>query len=508
MIFCRLRLDRRDRQADRHPRPADPGRPRRRVPAVARRSRPTSGRWCSSARSSTTPTSCRGASRSPTSSSIPEDARRPHRPGRARGASWSSYADRPLKIGSFSAASNVTGIVTDTHARSPTCCTATARCRSGTSPPPAPYVEIEMYGRCDEHPQAYKDAVFLSPHKFVGGPGTPGVLVVRRELLRNRVPTVPGRRHGRLRQPVRAPLPRRPGPPRGGRHAGDRRVDPRRAGVPAQGGRRRRRDPGPARSDFLRRAIAAWRAQPEHRDPRQPRRRAAVDRVLRGAPAGRPRTCTTTSSWRCSTTCSASSPAAAARAPARTGTGCSASTSTARTEFEREIVAGCEGIKPGWVRVNFNYFISEAVFDYIVDAVDLVADARLAAAARLPVRPVHRAVAAPRRAGRAAAAARPGRATTPTGELRCPRARTSGPARSALAGYLAEARALFAQPAGAARADDRAGQPRCRADFEHLRWFELPGGEPGRARRLAARPPAPWTGHTSAVAASIAWLEP
>jgi hypothetical protein len=39
---------------------------------------------------------------------------------------------------------------------------------------------------------AYKDAVFISPHKFVGGPGTPGVLVAKRALLRNRVPAVPG----------------------------------------------------------------------------------------------------------------------------------------------------------------------------------------------------------------------------------------------------------------------------------------------------------------------------
>ena len=42
-------------------------------------------------------------------------------------------------------------------------------------------------------------------------------------------------------------------------------------------------------------------------------------------------------------------------------------------EFEREIARGCEGIKPGWTRVSFNYFISEAVFDYLVEAVDLVA---------------------------------------------------------------------------------------------------------------------------------------
>ena len=41
--------------------------------------------------------------------------------------------------------------------------------------------------------------------------------------------------------------------------------------------------------------------------------------------------------------------------------------------FEREISRGCEGIKPGWIRVNFNYFISEAVFDFIVRAVALVA---------------------------------------------------------------------------------------------------------------------------------------
>ena len=43
-------------------------------------------------------------------------------------------------------------------------------------------------------------------------------------------------------------------------------------------------------------------------------------------------------------------------------------------EFEREITRGCEGIKPGWVRVNFNYFISEVVFGYLLEAVHLVAD--------------------------------------------------------------------------------------------------------------------------------------
>ena len=42
-------------------------------------------------------------------------------------------------------------------------------------------------------------------------------------------------------------------------------------------------------------------------------------------------------------------------------------------EFEREINRGCEGIKPGWVRINFNYFIADATFRYLLDAVDFVA---------------------------------------------------------------------------------------------------------------------------------------
>ena len=55
-----------------------------------------------------------------------------------------------------------------------------------------PYIDIEMDAPSDANPMAYKDAIVLSPHKFVGGPGTPGVLAVRRRLLRNRVPAVVG----------------------------------------------------------------------------------------------------------------------------------------------------------------------------------------------------------------------------------------------------------------------------------------------------------------------------
>ena len=98
------------------------------------------------------------------------------------------YKSRTLKIGSFSAASNVTGIISDTNAVSRLLhqYEALAFWDYAAS---APYVEINM------HPAdtlARKDAIFISPHKFIGGPGTPGVLVLNRSIVGNSVPVVPG----------------------------------------------------------------------------------------------------------------------------------------------------------------------------------------------------------------------------------------------------------------------------------------------------------------------------
>src|SRR5437868_12846426 len=98
------------------------------------------------------------------------------------------FADRPVRVGSFSAASNVTGIVTDTI-RVARLLHEHGALSFWDFAAAAPYVDITM--RPDD-PMAHKDAVFLSPHKLIGGPGTPGVLAVRRELVRNAVPTVPG----------------------------------------------------------------------------------------------------------------------------------------------------------------------------------------------------------------------------------------------------------------------------------------------------------------------------
>ena len=100
------------------------------------------------------------------------------------------HAGRPLRIGSFSAASNVTGVISDTdtisellHRHGALACWDYAAA--------GPHLDIAMRPPAGR-PLAGKDAVLLSPHKFPGGPGTPGVLVVRRDLVRNRVPTVPG----------------------------------------------------------------------------------------------------------------------------------------------------------------------------------------------------------------------------------------------------------------------------------------------------------------------------
>src|SRR4029453_11924774 len=88
----------------------------------------------------------------------------------------------------FSAASNVTGIATDTKAVS-TLLHEHGALSFWDYAAAGPYVEMRMR---EDDELAYKDAVFISPHKFIGGPQTPGVLVVKRKLLVNTVPACPG----------------------------------------------------------------------------------------------------------------------------------------------------------------------------------------------------------------------------------------------------------------------------------------------------------------------------
>jgi selenocysteine lyase/cysteine desulfurase len=98
------------------------------------------------------------------------------------------YKDRAYKIASITSCSNVTGIKTPYHQvakvmhRHKGICFVDFAC-SG------PYVQIDMH---PEDSESCLDAIFFSPHKFLGGPGTSGVLVFNKKLHNNRVPDCPG----------------------------------------------------------------------------------------------------------------------------------------------------------------------------------------------------------------------------------------------------------------------------------------------------------------------------
>jgi len=98
------------------------------------------------------------------------------------------YKDRSFKIASITSCSNVTGIKTPYHAVAKLMhqhngvCFVDFACS-------APYIEIDMH---PEDNDAYLDAIFFSPHKFLGGPGTSGILVFNKNLYKNNVPDCPG----------------------------------------------------------------------------------------------------------------------------------------------------------------------------------------------------------------------------------------------------------------------------------------------------------------------------
>ena len=98
------------------------------------------------------------------------------------------YKDRPLKIGSFTSCSNVTGVRTDYHALARIMHEYDGYCFVDFAAS-APYVHINMH---PENPLEKLDAIFFSPHKFLGGPGTSGALIFDSKLYSNTVPDNPG----------------------------------------------------------------------------------------------------------------------------------------------------------------------------------------------------------------------------------------------------------------------------------------------------------------------------
>ncbi|HRZ49404.1 MAG TPA: aminotransferase class V-fold PLP-dependent enzyme, partial [Bacteroidales bacterium] len=98
------------------------------------------------------------------------------------------YQDRALKIGSFTACSNVTGIITPYHELARIMHEHGGYCFIDFAAS-APYVDINMH---PEDPMEKLDAVMFSPHKFLGGPGSSGVLVFDSRLYNSPAPDQPG----------------------------------------------------------------------------------------------------------------------------------------------------------------------------------------------------------------------------------------------------------------------------------------------------------------------------
>jgi selenocysteine lyase/cysteine desulfurase len=366
-----------------------------------------------------------------------------------------AYADRPLRMGSFSAASNVTGILTDTAAVS-----RVLREHGALSvwdyAAAGPYVPISM---------ADKDAVFLSPHKFAGGPQTPGVLVVDRRLMTNRVPVIPGggtvayvdpTGHRYLQDPVARE--------EGGTPAI---VESIRAGLVFA----------------VKDAVGAERIEArEHELWQRARQRwAAEERIEILGDLDADRLSIISFQVRVGEHYLHHNFVAALLndlfgIQARSGCSCAGPyghrllgiDEAHSSEFRGEIVDGWEGIKPGWTRLNLNYFVSDTVADYLIEAVELIAryGARLLPEYRFAPRTgrwTHVAHAEPTvrladlRLGEDGSVTMPAAPTVTVGE-------------QALAGYLDEARQILTsreEPGDGVRLD-------LPPAFEKLRWFLLP----------------------------------
>jgi selenocysteine lyase/cysteine desulfurase len=375
-----------------------------------------------------------------------------------------AFAGRPLRIGSFSAASNVTGIVSDIES------VTTLLHRHGALSfwdfaAAAPYVGMDMNPEGEDELLA-KDAIFVSPHKFAGGPGTPGVLVVKRRLVTNRVPTVPGggtvtyvssSDHSYIDDPaVRE---------EGGTPAI---IESIRAGLvfklkEAVGAETIES----LEKDFVDRAIASWSANPNIQilGNREAKRLSIVSFLVRRGEQYLHHNYVVALlndlfGIQARGGCSCAGPY---------GHRLLGIDMNRSSKFRSAINSGCEGIKPGWVRVNFNYFISEAVFRYIVGAVDLVAADgwRLLPYYRFSIDTGlwrHRDHQPGSQLGLDQLSFEGGRLDYESKQLSV--------GEEALPGYLDQARQIIAE--AERRFDGDAARPSLPEDLERLRWFPLP----------------------------------
>ena len=264
--------------------------------------------------------------------------------------------------------SNVTGIVTDVdriavllHRHGALSCWDYASA--------GPYLPIEM--NPSSHRLAYKDAVFLFPTQVRGWARHArrargqAIAVPQRGAVRS------GRRHDLVCDPDRALVPPRSGGARG------RRGCPRSSSRSEPGSCSPSRTPSePTRSGGASRTSRAGPSSPGAPTRESRSSAASSGSGLPSSPSGcatRQGCCTRTSSPRLSTTCSASRRGVVASAPAPTSTDSTRSTRTGRgrcTPRRRAVNSG-QGSRSC---AGFNYFTSEAVFDYVLRAVHFLAD--------------------------------------------------------------------------------------------------------------------------------------
>jgi selenocysteine lyase/cysteine desulfurase len=278
----------------------------------------------------------------------------------------SRFVGRP-KIGSFSAASNVTGILSDTrsvarllHAQG-----AFAFFDFAAS---APYVKIDMKpGKIDGY-----DAIFISPHKFVGGPGTPGILVFNPVLYRLSSPSTAG---GGTVTYVSS-----------SEHHFTSDIEAREdAGTPAITQKIRAalafwvknalgvQTIEKSEKHFIRTAISRLRAHPklELLGNLETPRLAILSFLVRSTDGGylHPRFVVRLLNDLFGI-------------QSRGGCACAGPYGHRLLEiddahshgYRDAVLKGFEGIKPGWTRLNFNSFISEDEFEFLLTAIEFIAD--------------------------------------------------------------------------------------------------------------------------------------
>ena len=264
-------------------------------------------------------------------------------------------------LASFSAASNVTGLKTDT-ARVSELVHRYGGHVFWDYAAAAPYLRIDVQD---------KDAVFISPHKFLGGPGTPGLLIVRRSLVHNRVPAVPGGGtvsfvgpdfHHYLADCEHREEGGTPGI-----------VEAIRAGLVFKLQETVGTDEIERREyELVSRALERWGKHPNIRilgNPELPRLSIVSLQLHRGGDqlhyAYIVALLNDLFGIQARGGCSCAGPYG------HSLLGISAKESRA---LDREVARGNTVLRPGWLRLNFNYFIDEETFEYLLRAVELVAE--------------------------------------------------------------------------------------------------------------------------------------